>query len=100
MIPVTFSSSVRPVLFLVALTAVVAGGLVVASNPTGPVVGPTATVPLYGAGLVQQAPTPPGQSVEERLTRLEAKIDKVLKIIEDAAAEEQKAGGGTAGPLP
>jgi mono/diheme cytochrome c family protein len=59
----------------------ITGALLGGANPN-----PTVTVPLYGAGLVQPAAAP-GQSVEERLTRMEAKLDKLLKLIEDAAAD-------------
>lgn len=79
---------------VVALSLAFAG----ASNPTYPVATPTVTMPLYGAGLApQQPPAPSGASVEERLARLEQKIDRVLKIIEDAAADE-KANGAPAPP--
>jgi mono/diheme cytochrome c family protein len=75
--------AVRVALPFVAVTA---GAIYLSAKPQyGYNAYPTVSVPLYGVGLAPQQPATPGEgnSVEERLARMEAKLDKLLKLIED-----------------
>lgn len=51
---------------------------------------PTVTVPLYGAGLAQAPAPAPGDvtDVKADLKRIEEKLDRLLKLLEDAAKDD------------
>lgn len=72
-------------------------GYVLATNPPGYGT-PVVTVPLYGAGLTQQPDNK--ESVEERLIRIESKLDKLLKIIEDELVPDPPPSDPKASTLP
>lgn len=53
---------------------------------------PAATVALYGAGYAsQEQPAPAGDN--DRLAQLEAKVDKILKLLETLLEEEKRDDG-------